>query len=158
MLELIANDKEVVGIVSCQFIKAAEAEQQILKAVAGMLLQHWAGPLAAIGRSLGGCGSKDTSQEKTDETDRRQVKQSRANAKLYDCITAEYTSQGICIGDRKKAPLLDTISLGPFRGIDICIASSNQKFVSVHDLHLTSQSQQQHTTQSRVWNPNEGSI
>ena len=42
MLELVANDEEVVWIVSCQFIKTAEAEQQVLKAVTSMLLQHWA--------------------------------------------------------------------------------------------------------------------
>ena len=30
--------------------------------------------------------------------------------------------------------------------------------ILVLDLHLTSQSQQQHTPQSRVWNPNEGNI
>lgn len=39
MLEFIPNDCQLIWVVSCQLVEAAQAEQKVLKAVTGMLLQ-----------------------------------------------------------------------------------------------------------------------
>lgn len=39
MLEFIPNDSQLIRVVSCQLVEAAQAEQKVLKAVTGMLLQ-----------------------------------------------------------------------------------------------------------------------
>lgn len=40
VLEVIPNDCQLSWVVPCQLIEAAQAEQQVLKAVASMLLQR----------------------------------------------------------------------------------------------------------------------
>ena len=64
MLEVITNDRDILGIVPAQLIKAAQAEQQILKAVSSMLLQQMLAcdcDVQSAHRSSRGCkgGSKN---------------------------------------------------------------------------------------------------
>ena len=40
MFEVISNDCQLPWVVPCQLVEAAQAEQQVLKAVASMLLQR----------------------------------------------------------------------------------------------------------------------
>ncbi len=48
MLEIIPDDCQLPGVVPCQLIEATQAEQQVLKAVASMLLQRHVSLNAAL--------------------------------------------------------------------------------------------------------------